>query len=78
MNQIGSPESTMRPATIYYLAHRTWSTGTNRQFQRDDAPPCPASRGRHARPPRRDRHRRGLPAVTRRILAMLNGTSQPA
>ena len=74
MNQIGSP---MRPATIYYLAHHTWSTRTN-QFQRDDAPPFPASRGRHARPPRRDRHRRGLPAVTRRILAMLNGTSQPA
>jgi hypothetical protein len=66
----------MRPATIYYLA-QAWSPGTN-QYQRDDAPPFPASRGRHARPPRRDRHRRGLPAVTRRILAMLNGTSQPA
>ena len=67
----------MRPATIYYLA-QIWSPGTNRQFQRDDAPPSAASRGRHARPPRRDAHRRGLSAVTRRVLAMLNGTSQPA
>jgi hypothetical protein len=68
----------MRPATIYFLA-QAWSPRTNHQFQREDAPPCPAGRGRHARPrPRRDRHRRGLPAVTRRVLAMLNGTSQPA
>jgi len=67
----------MRPATIYYLA-QAWSPRTNHQFLRDDAPPCPASPGRHARTPRRDRHRRGLPAVTRRVLAMLNGTSQPA
>jgi hypothetical protein len=67
----------MRPATIYYLA-QAWSPRTNHQFQRDDAPPCPASPGRHARVPRRDRIGRGLPAVTRRVLAMLNGTSQPA
>ena len=67
----------MRPATIYYLA-QAWSPRTNHQFQREDAPPCPASPGRHARAPRRDRHRRGLPAVTRRVLAMLNSTSQPA
>lgn len=67
----------MRPATVYYLA-QAWSPRTNHQFQRDDAPPCPASRGRHARVPRRDRHQRGLPVVTRRVLAMLNGTSQPA
>ena len=65
----------MRPTTIYYLA-QAWSPRTNHQFQRDDAPPSIASRGRPARPPRRDR--RGLPAVTRRVLAMLNGTSQPA
>ena len=67
----------MRPATIYYLAQE-WSPRTNHQFQRDDAPPSPPYRGRHARPPRRDGHRRGLPTVTRRVLAMLNGTSQPA
>jgi hypothetical protein len=67
----------MRPATVYYLA-QAWYPRTNHQFQRDDAPPRAASGGRHARPPRRDRHRRGLPAVTRRVLAMLNGTSQPA
>ena len=67
----------MRPATIYYLA-QAWSPRTNHQFQREDAPPYTAGRGRHARPPRRDRHRRGLAAVTRRVLAVLNGTSQPA
>ena len=67
----------MRPATIFYLA-QAWSPRTNHQFQRDDAPPCPASRGRHARVPRHDGHLRGLPAVTRRVFAMLNGTSQPA
>ena len=66
----------MRPATIYFLA-QAWSPRTN-HFQREDAPPCAASRGRHARPPRRGRLARGLPAVTRRVLAMLNGTSQPA
>ena len=67
----------MRPATIYFLA-QAWSPRTKPQFQRDDAPPSPPSRGRHARPPRRGRLARGLPAVTRRIIAVLNGTSQPA
>jgi hypothetical protein len=67
----------MRPATIYYLA-QAWSPRTHHQFQRHDAPPCPESPGRHARAPRRDRIGRGLPAVTHRVLAMLNGTSQPA
>ena len=66
----------MRPATIYFLA-QAWSPRTNHQFQREDAPPRPASRGHHARP-RRDRVWRGLLAVPRRVLAMLNGTSQPA
>jgi len=65
----------MRPVTIYFLA-QAWSPRTNHQFQREDAPPCPASPSRHARAPRRDR--RGLQAITRRVLAMLNGTSQPA
>ena len=66
----------MRPATIHFLA-QAWSPRTN-QFQRDDAPPFPASRGRHARPPRHGRLARGVPTVTRRVLAVLNGTSQPA
>jgi hypothetical protein len=65
----------MRPVTIYFLA-QAWSPRTNHQFQREDAPPCPASPGRHSRAPRRDRRR--LQAVTRRVLAVLNGTSQPA
>jgi len=67
----------MRPVTIYFLA-QAWSPRTNHQFQREDAPPCPASPSRHARAPRSDRHWRGPSAVTRRVLAMLNGTSQPA
>jgi hypothetical protein len=67
----------MRPATIYYLA-QAWSPRTNHQFQREDARPSPAGRGRHARASRRGRLARGLPAVKRRILAVLSGTSQPA
>jgi hypothetical protein len=67
----------MRPATLYYLS-QAWSPHTNRQFQREDAPPCTASRGRHARVPRRDRPGRALPAITRRVLTVLNRTSQAA
>lgn len=67
----------MRPATIYYLA-QAWSPRTNHQFQREDAPPSAPSRGRHARAPRPGPVARALPAIKRRILAMLNGTSQPA
>jgi hypothetical protein len=67
----------MRPATLYYLA-QAWSPPTGRQFQPDDAPPCTATRGRHARGPRRDHPGRGLPALTRRVLAALTGTAQPA
>jgi hypothetical protein len=67
----------MRSVTVYFLA-QAWSPRTNHQFQREDAPPCPASPGRHARAPRRDRHRRGLAAVTSRVISVLNGTSQPA
>ena len=63
----------MRPATVYFLA-QAWAPRTNHQFQREDAPPCTASGGRHARVPRRERLGRGLPAVTRRVLAVLNGT----
>jgi hypothetical protein len=67
----------MRPATVYFLA-QAWAPRTNQQFQREDAPPGTASRGRRARVPRRERLGRGLPAVTRRVLAVLNGTSQVA
>jgi hypothetical protein len=67
----------MRPATLYYVA-QAWSPRTNHQFQRDDAPFCTASRGRHAHMPRCDRPGRGLPAVTHRILAVLSGTAQVA
>jgi hypothetical protein len=66
----------MRPATLYFLA-QAWSPRSG-QFQRHDAPPCTASRGRRTLLPRRDRARRGLPAVTRRVVAVLNGTSPAA
>jgi hypothetical protein len=68
-----SPESAMRPATVYYMAQVS-SRRTYRQVQRD-APPDAAGRGRHARVPRRGHPERGLPAFGRRILAMMNGTS---
>jgi hypothetical protein len=67
----------MRPATLYYLA-QVWSPRTNRQFQRNDAPPCTASGPRRARGPRREPLGRGLLTVTRRVFAVLNGTSQAA
>jgi len=67
----------MRLATLYYLS-QAWSPHTGRQCQPEDAPPCTASRGRHARAPRRDRPGRGLPALTHRVLTVLNGTSQAA
>ena len=67
----------MHLATVYCLS-QAWSPRTNRQFQAVDAPPDTASRGRHARVPRRDRPQRALPAITRRVLTMLNRTSQAA
>ena len=67
----------MRPAALYYLT-QAWSPRTNRQFQQNDAPPCTASRGRHARVPRRGRPGQGLSTLTRRVLAALNGTAQTA
>jgi len=67
----------MRPAALYYLA-QAWSPRTGHQFQPIDAPPCTASPRRHARLPRRDRPGRGLSAVTRRVLAVLNGTAPAA
>jgi len=67
----------MRLVTVYCLS-QAWSPPANRQFQPVDAPPCTPSRGRHARVPRRDRPGRGLPAITRRVLTVLHGTSQAA
>jgi len=67
----------MRLATLYYLS-QAWSPRTSRQFQLDDAPPCTASRGRHARVLSRDHSGRGLPTIISRVLTVLNGTSQAA
>jgi hypothetical protein len=62
----------MRPATYYYLA-QAWSPRTRRP-NHPGAPAGASSRGRHARP-RRSHPVLGLPAVTRRVLAVLTGTS---
>ena len=67
----------MRPATVYYLA-QLWSPPTSRPGRRNGAPPRPASRPGHARLPRRGAPARGLLTLTRRVFAMLNGTSQAA
>jgi hypothetical protein len=64
----------MRPATYYYLA-QAWRPDGHRQTQRGARS---ASRGRHGYAPRHDRPGRELPAVARRVLAVLSGTSQPA
>jgi hypothetical protein len=65
----------MRPATYYYLA-QAWPPGTRRR-NRPGILAGASSRGRHARP-RRSHPGRRLPAVTRRVLAVLNGSSQTA
>ena len=63
----------MRPATLYYLT-QAWP-GQRRQSQ--PSVPSRARRGRHAMAPR---HRpvRELPALARRVIATLTGSSQPA
>ena len=66
----------MRPATYYYLAG-AWPSRPHRQTQ-PGAPSRATSRGRHARAPRRDHPGRELPALARRVLAVLSGTSQTA
>jgi len=63
----------MRPASYYYLtqawpANRRRQSGTSRTTRR----------GRHAMAPRRYHLARELPALARRVLATLTGTSQPA
>ena len=62
----------MRPATYYYLA-QAWPRPTRPRSLRRAA-----YRGRHAAAPASRRPGRELPAVARRVLAALSGTSQPA
>jgi hypothetical protein len=65
----------MRPASFYYLAH-AWPS--RRRQTLPGAPARATSRGRHARAPRHDHLGRELPALARRVLAALSGTSQAA
>jgi hypothetical protein len=64
----------MRPASYYYLAQ----TYNQRRPSQPSAPPRATRRGRHAMAPRRYRPTRELPALARRVLATLTGTSQTA
>lgn len=66
----------MRAASYYYLT-QAWPARGPGQIQRG-ALSRAVSRGRHARPPRRVRLGRDLPAVARRVLALLSGTKLPA
>ena len=66
----------MRPATYYYVAQVS-PHPSHRQIQQD-APSQTTGRDRHARMPRRAHPERGLQAFARRILAMMNSTSQAA
>jgi hypothetical protein len=64
----------MRPASYYYLT-QAWP---NRRRQSQPGTPSRARRGRHAMAPRRYHPARELPALARRVLATLTGSSQPA
>jgi hypothetical protein len=64
----------MRPASLYYVT-QAWP---NRRRQSQPSVPSRARRGRHAMAPRRYRPTRELPALARRVLAALTGSSQPA
>ena len=66
----------MRPASYYYLT-QAWPASRSRQGQ-PNGPSRTTRRGRHAMAPRRYRPARGLPALARRVLATVTGTSQPA
>ena len=63
----------MRPASYYYLA-QAWPSDR----RRPSGPSRTTRRGRHAMAPRRYHPARELPALARRVLAALTGTSQPA
>jgi hypothetical protein len=64
----------MRPASFYYLT-QAWPS---RRRQGQPSAPSRGRRGRHAMAPRRYQPTRQLPALARRVLAALTGTSQPA
>ena len=63
----------MRPASYYYLT-QAWPSNQRRQSGTSRT----TRRGRHAMPRRRYHPTRELPALARRVFAMLTGTSQPA
>ena len=65
----------MRPASYYYLT-QAWPSQRRRHSQ-PGAPSRATRRGRHAMAPRRYHPARELPALARRVLATLTGTSQP-
>jgi hypothetical protein len=65
----------MRPASYYYLT-QAWPSSRRRQSQPGGQARA-TRRGRHALAPRRYRPTRELPALARRALATLTGTSQP-
>lgn len=63
----------MRPASYYFLT-QAWPS---RQRRTKPGASSRARRGRHAMAPRYQPTRQ-LPALARRVLAALTGTSQPA
>ena len=63
----------MRPASLYYLT-QAWPANQRRQ----SGPSRITRRGRHAMARRRYHPARELPALARRVLATLTGSSQPA
>lgn len=65
----------MRPASLYYVT-QAWPS-QRRQSQPGSSSRA-ARRGRHAMAPRRYSPARELPALARRVVATLTGTSQPA
>jgi hypothetical protein len=66
----------MRAAAYHYLAE-TWAPRRHRPIQPGSLSRA-AGRGRHAKAPRRGRPGRELPAVARRVLALLSSTSPAA
>jgi hypothetical protein len=65
----------MRPASYYYMT-QAWPSSRRRPSQ-PGGPARTTRRGRHALASRRYQPIRELPALARRVLATLTGTSQP-
>ena len=63
----------MRPASLYYLT-QAWPSNQRRQSGTSRT----TRRGRHAMARRRYQPACELPALARRVLAALTGSSQPA